>query len=60
MRDTFREGEILKYDRSAYTHYHGVSGFFFTDSHGNVRSWDVSDDEPLSAWSDFFEKQNAK
>jgi hypothetical protein len=55
MRDDFREGEVLRYKENAYSRYDGISGFFFTDEKGKIRSWDVRDDDSLTAWSELFE-----
>ena len=47
FRDTFKEGEVLRYRTSAYSHYDGMSGFFFDDESGKNRSWDIHDDVSL-------------
>ena len=56
LRDSFREGEILRYQKSAYSRYDGMSGFLFGDSEGKIRCWDIHDDERLEVWSEFFER----
>ena len=56
FRDKFREGEILVYENSAYSHYHGFSGFFFKDQENKIRSWDLDDSESLEVWTDYFKE----
>ena len=56
LRDTFREGEILQYQESAHSHYHGYSGFFFIDEERKIRSWDLGDGDSLEVWRELFEE----
>jgi hypothetical protein len=41
---TFSLGEVLRYAGNAYSRYDGVTGFFFHDASGNVRSVTLADD----------------
>ncbi len=54
-RDSFKEGEILLYAKNGYSIYDSMSGFFFIDSTGQYRSWDLADGEPLEPWNVLFE-----
>jgi hypothetical protein len=50
-------GEELKYDRDAYSRYHGYTGYLFSQpSLVHLRSWDISDDDDLEVWRELFEK----
>jgi hypothetical protein len=56
LRDSFLEGEVLKYKYNAYSIYDSMSGFFFVDEQGRHRSWDVHDNDSLENWSELFEE----
>jgi len=57
LRDSFLAGEELTYDRDAYSRYDGYTGYFFTQlGAGQLRSWDISDDDDLEVWRDLFEE----
>ena len=55
LRAVFQEGEILRYDNDAYSLYDACTGFFFFDSEGKIRSWDVRDDQSIDVWPELFE-----
>jgi hypothetical protein len=54
-RDSFVEGEILIYRRSAISRYDAMAGYFFEDGKGEIRSWDLEDTESTGIWSGLFE-----
>jgi len=43
--DRIAKGERLTYKRTGFSHYDGYIGFFFTDSRGVDRRWDIFDDQ---------------
>lgn len=56
LRDSFKEGEELIFDSSAYSRYDGIMGYFFRqDGREGLRMWDIYDDVNVSVWKDFFE-----
>ncbi len=57
-RDSFFKDEVLIYDHNAYSIYDSMSGFFFLDSEGNFRAWDLHDDEELDCWTELFDRIN--
>jgi hypothetical protein len=57
LRNSFVAGEVLTYDRDAYSRYDGYTGYFFTQSvTEQLRSWDISDGDDLEVWKDLFEE----
>jgi hypothetical protein len=57
LRDSFVEGEELKYVGDAYSRYDGYTGFFFTQAASQKRrSWDIADDDDLEIWEELFEE----
>jgi hypothetical protein len=57
LRDSFVADEELTYDRDAYSRYDGYTGYFFTQSEtGQLRSWDISDEDDLAVWRELFEE----
>ena len=55
-RDRFQAGEILTYDRDAYSAYHGCTGYFFSQpSSDSLRSWAGYDNDDPARWNEFFE-----
>jgi hypothetical protein len=56
FRDTFSAGELLTFVRTAYSPYDGMTGYFFSDSQGRLRAWDIHDDGDLAVHCTFFEK----
>ena len=57
LRDTFTAGEILVYERDAWSRYDGITGYFFSEAgSGELRSWDIDDGEDLGVWRDLFEE----
>lgn len=57
LRDNFQAGEVLVYDRDAYSCYDGYTGyFFFQPETQQMRSWDIHDDEQPDIWRDLFEE----
>lgn len=57
LRDTFSAGEILIYDRSAWSRYDGITGYFFRqEGREGLRLWDIEDDADLSVWKELFEE----
>src|SRR5207248_5203395 len=55
LRDRFSAGEILFYERAGYSRYDNATGYFFRDTRGNPRVWDVGDEEQIDAEL-FFQK----
>lgn len=58
LRDSFFKDELLTYDHNAYSAYDSMSAFFFLDSDGKFRTWDINDNEDLNLWSEYFEIEN--
>lgn len=58
LRDSFKEGEELIFDSSAYSRYDGYTGYFFRqDGRKGLRLWDIPDDVSVnSAWKVHFEE----
>jgi hypothetical protein len=57
LRDNFRAGEMLTFERDAYSHYHGYTGYFFSQTGTEqIRVWDIHDGENLSCWRELFEE----
>ena len=56
MRDSFVEGEIIVFDREAYSRYDSITGYFFTqEGRQCLRLWDIGDDVDVKVWKEFFE-----
>ena len=56
QRDSFRAGEVLIYDRDAYSRYDGCTGYFFSQLGApRLRSWDIHDEADLTIWQELFE-----
>ena len=53
--DAFTEGDVLRFERSSYSHYDAITGFDFTDAEGKSRRWDLSDAESLDFCDERFE-----
>ena len=53
-RDEFRAGERLTYVDDAFSAYHGMTGYFFTDEIDRDRAFDVADDEQGDEWQALF------
>ncbi len=61
LRDTFQGGEVLTYERDAYSRYDGLTGYFFSQPGSDrLRAWDISDDQDLETWRQFFEEIQAE
>ena len=57
LRASFRAGEVLTYDSDSYSHYHGYTGYAFRQAGSeSFRVWDISDDDDLEMWREFFEE----
>jgi hypothetical protein len=56
FRDTFSEGDLLTFVNTAYSRYDGMTGYFFSDSGGRARSWDVHDDDDLGVHQQLFDE----
>jgi hypothetical protein len=56
LRDKFRVGEVLRFVSTAYSRYDGMTGYFFLDSAGRTRAWDIPDDEDLEQHRELFER----
>lgn len=61
MRATFTAGDVLIFDRSAWSRYDGITGYFFRmpDREG-IKSWDIYDDEDVKIWKKHFEELPAE
>ncbi len=47
--DRIEKGERLVYESTGFSRYDGYIGFFFRDSDGKKRRWDIHDDQDPSA-----------
>eukprot|EP01031_Cornospumella_fuschlensis_P020459 gene20459-25079_t len=46
LRDSFTEGEVMTFDRSAYSRYDGIMGYFFTQpGREGLRLFDLYDED---------------
>ena len=55
LRDHFVEGHELVYERSAWSRYDGITGYFFRNvARGDLQAWDVYDHEPMPQWTELF------
>jgi hypothetical protein len=56
LRDSFRAGEVLTYERDTWSRYDECTGYVFTQSGTSIlRLWDVYDTEDVAVWRDLFE-----
>jgi hypothetical protein len=56
LRDTFRAGEVLTYERDTWSRYDGCTGYVFAQPSTSMpRCWDIYDDEDLALWLELFE-----
>ena len=55
LRDSFSEGETLTFDYDSWSHYDGITGYFFKDANNNDRVWDIYDEEDIEIWEEYFE-----
>ena len=57
LRDRFEAGEVLVYERDAYSRYDSCTGYFFSQPDVTyLRTWDVYDEEELEVWRELFEE----
>lgn len=54
LRCRFSAGDELVYDRSAWSRYDGITGYFFHGVDGSY-VWDVYDGDPVDIWPTLFE-----
>lgn len=55
-RDTFLAGEVLTFERTSYSWYDNLTGFFFRDVAGRVRGEDLEDGTDLDVLNDLFQE----
>jgi hypothetical protein len=56
LRDSFRAGEVLTYERDTWSRYDGCTGYVFTQPNTpQLRYWDIDDDDDLAIWLELFE-----
>ena len=57
LRDSFTAGDVLIYESDAYSHFHGYTGYLFSQAGvGTKRVWDLHDDDNLDSWRELFEE----
>lgn len=57
LRDSFATGEVLTFESDVYNHYHGCTGYFFSQAEANSkRVWDIHDADDLNIWRELFEE----
>jgi hypothetical protein len=57
LRDRFTTGEILIYQRDAWSRYDEITGYVFSQPHApGLRVWDLPDGEDLEIWRERFEE----
>jgi len=57
LRDAFTAGEVLTYESDAYSHYHGYTGYVFSQAGAEPkRVWDIHDDDDLESWRELLEE----
>jgi hypothetical protein len=55
--DRIEKDSVLVYRSTGFSRYDGYIGFFFTDSDGKKRRWDINDSlDPVSEAKKLFEK----
>jgi hypothetical protein len=54
MRGAFGTGELLTFDTDTYSRYDGMTGYFFHDTAGIGRVWDVRDEDDIDRWKNIF------
>jgi len=54
--DEFTKDEVLVYEGSAYSPYDSASGFNFRDNAGELRRWDMHNDEAENLLQERFEE----
>jgi len=60
LRDTFIEGEVLQFERDAWSRYDGVTGYFFRqENSAGTRVWDIGDDDDIEQWRELFVERKA-
>ncbi len=58
LRDNFAEGEVLQFEADAWSRYDGITGYFFRQrSSEELRVWDISDNDDISQWNQFFSEK---
>lgn len=55
MFGDFTVGELLVFVRDAWHRNDEVAGYFFADTAGRQRRWDIYDDDDLGVWAQLFE-----
>lgn len=59
--DRVSKDELLTYKSTGSSHYDGYIGFFFTDSRGQDRRWDIYDDmDPVEEARKVFVEANGE
>lgn len=58
LRDSFCADETLRYTGDAYSVYDSCTGYLFLDSSGQVRVWDIYDDDDVEIWQKYFLEAN--
>ena len=53
-RDRFVAGECLNFSHDAYSIYDSCTGYFFQLELGQMKVWDLYDDEMLESWRELF------
>lgn len=55
-RDSFELGEVLTFVGDSYSRYDGMSGFDFRNTQGDLKRWDIHDDESMDLCSQNFQQ----
>jgi len=55
LGSTFREGEVLVFQRDGYSRYDNSFVYEFLNATGELKSWYLHEDKPIDLWRDFFE-----
>ncbi|HVX91578.1 MAG TPA: hypothetical protein VHC20_08315 [Candidatus Paceibacterota bacterium] len=56
FRDVFSEGDLLTFVSTAHSRHDSMTGYFFSDAGGRIRSWDIHDNDDLGVHRDLFEE----
>lgn len=54
--DSFENGEILTFVGTAYSAYDGMTGFRFISTTGEIKAFDVPDNDQIETWTRRFER----
>ncbi|WP_143525750.1 hypothetical protein [Rhodanobacter sp. C05] len=55
LRDKFVEGEILQFEKDAWSRYDGITGYFFRQKSSIfTRVWDIGDGDDIEQWRELF------